>query len=158
MLSMLISIESILYILFFEKYFFLSIQPLAIHYVREIGLLQTLLPGLQETRIFALWSGCPRQDQQVLAQTWRILRTGGDRVGSSHGHDGPIYSSRERTKAHALQVWKFISVGRQVDRPHSSGRPLQQRSLLCQKIQLVLHENYLQNIHLMIPMSDYVWC
>ena len=72
--------------------------------LRESGLLQMLLPGPQGTRIFTLWSGCPRQDQQVLAQTRRILRTGGDRVRSSHGHDGPVYSLREPTKAHALQV------------------------------------------------------
>ena len=54
--------------------------------------------------IFTLWSGGPRQDQQVLSQTRCILRTEGDRFQLSHGHDGPIHSLRERSKAHAIQV------------------------------------------------------
>jgi hypothetical protein len=90
----------------------------------EGWLLQALLPGHQGSRIFTLWSGSPRQNQQVPAQARRVLRTRGGCFWSSHGHAEPLHSARERSKTHAAQVRTVLTEGIRVDQRYSRGRSL----------------------------------
>ncbi len=53
------------------KYIFIAKAESKALCLGKVGYSKPFLPGTQVTRIFALRSGCPRQDQQVLAQTHR---------------------------------------------------------------------------------------
>jgi hypothetical protein len=75
----------------------------------EGWLLQTLLPGHQGARIFTLWSGSSRQDQQVLAQTRGILCTGGIVSGHPTAMMDP-YILQENVPRHMLSKFERWSL------------------------------------------------